>query len=1411
MATNDSRQLNQEKRAAEKTLKAGAKGAKKTGKAAAKTGKKIWGVLPLKVKLIVIVITALTLIAVIVQGTASSSFTRTFRVNAVNEDNRYNIPKSDDEAEASMYDEDVARDDTVKLVEIIHEAKEKDMSSMDDVMEAAIEKKAAQLQKSGTPIDIELTKQNAKRETADASGYVYAPGGMEGVMSGKRSETAQDVINGACAWAEAIAADNSFHYGTPEGGHHNGCYFCGTQPDSKKNSGMVDWEKTYCCNPFVHAAFAHGGGDPEMLKMCKKGRSYDWNSYPSAPMFKSMGNLPISKLEKGDVLCMYGHVMLYIGNKKFAEAGGYGEDNNKKGSKSWNDSIAITPATHCYSAVYRYIGKGGGTMDIPGQAAMAAVSNSSDGNTSHRSTNPTIQAAIDWAIEIANDDSWTYGPGYAGGCYLCGTRSQKHYTCMPFITAAYAHGGKVPEVLSLCERGRSFSLNMDKDWKDLISKGVFTYVGKCSDLNFSDLQPGDIMVQHSYDDQHGHMNMYIGGNDLVEAASFGFGPNSLCVQKGRAKSWFTKLKNGSSQCGEGDKNFVMRYTGGSAGSQYTKKDELTILDEISANTGKRHSIGYVNGTDSNCAQSFAYVGNKFAVAYVDTNHPPGYVQLVEKNGKKKGVVRCDDILHANAACATHDDKFMVAGRLGGNRNAANIFSVNGDSVSSDGEKGIPVGASSIAYDRETDTYCLKVGMNVHLYDRNFNKKSVVSCTYHGNGTFYQDMGAGGGFIFCCFTAYGSADSEDSGDNFIDIYNESTGDYCGTYKVNYGELESCDVVDGELVLLVHISGYVNYIQFTGIKVNSGLGAFGNQSAISVLDMDILAAYNISLSNTDMFLNAKETNDNGSEDGWRNDDAYRDISGRKLPIYWFGANRGMINYEKDLKKKMDSIFKGNPVSYDYGSSGQAAALKILMVDDGSSDNERVVKRFQDEGCEVDTVFSKSKIKPEQYDALVIPGGGNIHPSSYGEKVSKYTEPESKKKDELQIYAVKKFADAGKPVLGLCRGCQIINVAFGGSLDQGDGTYHKGWEEVTFENGSWFSSIYGDRLSAYHYHKQQIDPKDVANGFKVTTWGSKGGKKVVEGIEHESLPIYGTQWHPDAYKMGDTGQKVFSAFVSEIRQSQNAGGLQTTSAASKARAAGSKHFYKVVIGSNPEPVDGTDEDGNSVTKYILPVTVKECDVEDLMGPLFNISPLEDYTNSKTIKTAKIDEAEKTKSELKNSEVERLLRISGGTATNLEAAYSLSDNTGRMIFGNPQVAMKESGVYGTGSLKLPLPPGSFSVTSHFTNGQLRTDVNTGRSHDGVDLGAPSGTPIYASLPGTVKLAKYNGGFGNCVIIESGDYQIIYGHMSKILCRQGDTVQLGALIGKVGSTGNSTGPHLHFEVRKNGQLIDPEPLLGLN
>ena len=96
---------------------------------------------------------------------------------------------------------------------------------------------------------------------------------------------------------------------------------------------------------------------------------------------------------------------------------------------------------------------------------------------------------------------------------------------------------------------------------------------------------------------------------------------------------------------------------------------------------------------------------------------------------------------------------------------------------------------------------------------------------------------------------------------------------------------------------------------------------------------------------------------------------------------------------------------------------------------------------------------------------------------------------------------------------------------------------------------------------------------------------------------------------------------------------------------------------------------------------------------------------------------------------------------------------------------------------------------------------------HAGCDVGASYGSAIYAAASGTVILASWNGGYGNCVMINHGNgYTTLYGHMSSIAVSVGQTVSMGQTIGYVGSTGNSTGPHLHFEVRSSatGGTMDP-------
>lgn len=142
-------------------------------------------------------------------------------------------------------------------------------------------------------------------------------------------------------WAKWISNGNDFHYGYGAHAHHNGCYFCGTQPASKKNAGIKMWETTYCCNPFVTAALGHGGCIPTMLKLCSNGKSWVEKNFKNSTIFDNLGKPNKSSLKAGDVLCcLNGHVMLYIGDGKLAEAAN--GDDNVPYSKSWNDSISVS-------------------------------------------------------------------------------------------------------------------------------------------------------------------------------------------------------------------------------------------------------------------------------------------------------------------------------------------------------------------------------------------------------------------------------------------------------------------------------------------------------------------------------------------------------------------------------------------------------------------------------------------------------------------------------------------------------------------------------------------------------------------------------------------------------------------------------------------------------------------------------------------------------------------------------------------------------------------------------------------------------------------------------------------------------------------------------------------------------------
>lgn len=121
-----------------------------------------------------------------------------------------------------------------------------------------------------------------------------------------------------------------------------------------------------------------------------------------------------------------------------------------------------------------------------------------------------------------------------------------------------------------------------------------------------------------------------------------------------------------------------------------------------------------------------------------------------------------------------------------------------------------------------------------------------------------------------------------------------------------------------------------------------------------------------------------------------------------------------------------------------------------------------------------------------------------------------------------------------------------------------------------------------------------------------------------------------------------------------------------------------------------------------------------------------------------------------------------------------------------------------------LPINKKDFTMSSGY--GYRRDPVyGSSRLHEGLDLAAATGTPVFATADGEVKVARREVGYGNCIDVDHGfNYLSRYAHLSEILVEEGDKVKRGQMIGKVGSTGKSSAPHLHYEVRFKGESQNP-------
>jgi len=181
----------------------------------------------------------------------------------------------------------------------------------------------------------------------------------------------------------------------------------------------------------------------------------------------------------------------------------------------------------------------------------------------------------------------------------------------------------------------------------------------------------------------------------------------------------------------------------------------------------------------------------------------------------------------------------------------------------------------------------------------------------------------------------------------------------------------------------------------------------------------------------------------------------------------------------------------------------------------------------------------VDPMTCDGLLLPGGGDVDPALYGREREPACEAPDRALDDRQLRALQGFVRAGKPVLGICRGHQLINVCFGGTLiqdipqkavhDWDDGVNEDKSHPVRAAAGTFPAALHGERFSVNSAHHQAVDR--LGGELVAAAWSDDG---VLEAFFHRTLPVYGVQWHPErmcfARARRDTvdGAKLIGWFV-------------------------------------------------------------------------------------------------------------------------------------------------------------------------------------------------------------------------------------------------------------------------------------------
>lgn len=1379
----------------------------------------------------------------------------------------------------------------------------------------------------------------------------YTGGGSE-TVSTSGSAANQQVINGALAWARKIAADDSWTYG-------HGSFKCCICNNMKI--------KKFTCMPFVAAAYAHGGGDPIMMGNGKHVINlHDGNFQGNlGKIWKKVGlckNLTISDLRPGDVVIKWssnnesGHAWMYGGGNDVIEATSGAGIRVKSDAAQRLKRYGTKDGNTSKNYVMRYVGQGG-----------------SDSSTSSASATSGGMNAAEAIARCADATSWKLGTASSkykrqSGGKAYGPFSEIYKKWYP--NASKSSDKSVAVGTCCCHYARTClteaigrkvgdTLLPDQDIKSKAKKSLTNTLSKYGftvtewDGKQSSLQRGDI-ISYARKSGGGHVFIYLGGGIVAEAGHSGYYGHKAKLSSGgklgaSSKKWaFISRAGSSTPVNVSSTAFA---TAGLSGTTRSANDlpsykSVHILGEIKQSDGKTEHLKRRGSYQ--IGQSFALTDNgNFVVAWAtQPSTTKVCASLYDSSGK-----HLDDKYvngyHANASTVSKDGEIWIGGWLTGASNKVASLTATGKSLSSNGTKALPArNSSGLAYDRQTGKYILAAGGTIRIYDSSL--KNCERKTYKKHGSAYQDVGAGGGIIYACHSVKKGNLKNGTGENYVDLFRESDGAYLGSYFLNYGELESCVIEKGELVLLIHVKGEGRcFIQWTGVNVlgGEGAGGFGFDSGalagttgISKSDLEILSAYSVSLANSELvFLeDAKQTTADDAITGRyfnKLESKLGSKAGKPVKLYWFGKDRGKADYEGDLKRKLKGA-----VLYDreYEISESGDSIKITLKQRKAHEIMRDAFGLDPNASYVNatTKMTATEITGSDSDSATgsISGSGSASSTqdgiqksiewarniaaddrfTYGKGYGDYYDCPvchgSTKKSELK-YTCNPFVAAafahgtGDPLL-MNHGNHKVRT----SDWNFEGNRSKIWKKVGLcKDLSWpdiqpgdifiqYASGVGGHACIYGGGDELIE---ATSGSGITDRKS-GAKKRFQSYQKGSknfvMRYIGTGGGSGTSSSGSTVQSIGgwtgksgngecylgnAASTKNMSQSGDQDGKEVLvskcgtnwdyvirwSDASKALAASkimydackndhvgynnqnkakSTSFYKQLV-ANKGDASAISENCDTACSQMVAAILRYLGVDmndyvdskSLYNTLkkrseFTVYSSEAYTkstsklrpgdilmrvngNNHTAMVVQTKDGMEGVEAIQGGDGEVYTGLTGGTATNGEAGYTLAENTAQLLFnGKTEVRTINMGsssmqdvVFGGysngGELTFPLPKGTWTFTSD-------RGWRWGRLHEGVDLGAAKGTPIYAAAAGTVVRSEYYSGYGNCIDIDHGGGMVTrYGHQSKLIAKKGDTVQAGQKIGEVGNTGHSFGNHLHFEVRINGKSVDPKPYIGMS